>query len=95
MALETLPIARVAETRKASLYKSLWVQVLVAIVVAVILGRIDPKVGIAMKPLGDAFIRLISMVITVVIFLYRSLRHRRNAGHQESRTHRGQGAALL
>ena len=68
MALETLPIARVAETRKASLYKSLWVQVLVAIVVAVILGRIDPKVGIAMKPLGDAFIRLISMVITVVIF---------------------------
>jgi aerobic C4-dicarboxylate transport protein len=47
-----LPIARVAETRKASLYKSLWVQVLVAIVVAVILGRIDPKVGIAMKPLG-------------------------------------------
>jgi aerobic C4-dicarboxylate transport protein len=67
MALETLPIAP-AVSRKTPLYKSLWVQVLFGIVVAVILGRIDPKAGIAMKPLGDAFIRLISMVITVVIF---------------------------
>jgi aerobic C4-dicarboxylate transport protein len=67
MTLKTVPITRVA-SGKTPLYKSLWVQVLFGIVVAVILGRIDPKAGIAMKPLGDAFIRLISMVITVVIF---------------------------
>ena len=66
MTLETLPIG--PPIRKTPLYKSLWVQVLFGIVVAVILGRIDPKAGIAMKPLGDAFIRLISMVITIVIF---------------------------
>ena len=67
MTLETLPIAQAA-ARKTPLYKSLWVQVLDGIVVAVILGRLDPKAAIAMKPQGDAFIRLISMVITVVIF---------------------------
>lgn len=49
-------------------YSNLWVQVLIAIVLAVILGRISPKAGAAMKPLGDAFIRMISMVITLVIF---------------------------
>jgi aerobic C4-dicarboxylate transport protein len=67
MTLETLPITH-GTSPKAPLYKSLWVQVLVGIVIAVVLGRIDPKAGVAMKPLGDAFIRLISMVITVVIF---------------------------
>jgi len=50
------------------IYKSLWGQVTVAIILAVILGLISPKAGAAMKPLGDAFIRLISMVISLVIF---------------------------
>jgi aerobic C4-dicarboxylate transport protein len=35
---------------------------------AVALGYIDPAKAIAMKPLGDAFIRMISMIITLVIF---------------------------
>jgi aerobic C4-dicarboxylate transport protein len=55
-------------TTKMPMYKTLWFQVAVAIVVAVILASVDPKLGAAMKPLGDAFIRLISMVITLVIF---------------------------
>ena len=55
-------------TTKIPMYKTLWFQVAVAIVVAVILASVDPKLGAAMKPLGDAFIRLISMVITLVIF---------------------------
>jgi len=49
-------------------YSSLWVQVSVAILIAVAFGYFSPKQAIAMKPLGDAFIRLITMIITVMIF---------------------------
>lgn len=55
------------ETSKP-LYQSLWVQVAVAILLGVALGRFAPHAAIAMKPLGDGFIKLITMVITVVIF---------------------------
>jgi aerobic C4-dicarboxylate transport protein len=55
-------------SKKRPFYRSLWVQVLIAVVLAVIVGYLKPKVGVALKPLGDAFIRLISMIITVVIF---------------------------
>jgi aerobic C4-dicarboxylate transport protein len=49
-------------------YASLWVQVSVAIVIAVIFGYLSPVHAVAMKPLGDAFIRMITMIITVMIF---------------------------
>jgi aerobic C4-dicarboxylate transport protein len=49
-------------------YQSLSVQVTVAILLGVALGRFAPQTAIAMKPLGDGFIKLIAMVITVVIF---------------------------
>ena len=49
-------------------YKSLSAQVLFAIVIAIGLGYISPAKAIAMKPLGDAFIRLITMIIALVIF---------------------------
>ena len=49
-------------------YASLWVQVSVAILVAVVFGYLKPATAITMKPLGDAFIRLITMIITVMIF---------------------------
>jgi aerobic C4-dicarboxylate transport protein len=39
-----------------------------AIAAAIVLGYVRPHTAVAMKPLGDAFIRLISMVITLVIF---------------------------
>ena len=54
-------------TRKR-FYSSLWVQVSVAIAVAILFGYLSPEHAIAMKPLGDAFIRLITMIITVMIF---------------------------
>jgi len=37
-------------------------------VIAVALGYLSPERAVAMKPLGDAFIRLITMIITVLIF---------------------------
>jgi aerobic C4-dicarboxylate transport protein len=46
----------------------LWFQVLVAMALAVAVGHFSPAKAIAMKPFGDAFIRLISMVITLIIF---------------------------
>ena len=53
---------------KLPFYATLWVQVLVATVVAVVFGYFSPVQAIQMKPLGDGFIRLITMVITLVVF---------------------------
>lgn len=53
---------------KLPFYRELWVQVMVAIVLAIVLGYVNPTRAIAMKPLGDAFIRVISMIITLIIF---------------------------
>ena len=50
------------------LHASLWFQVLVAMALAVVLGYVSHAKAVAMKPLGDAFIRLISMIITLIIF---------------------------
>jgi len=50
-------------------YGHLYVQVLAAIVLGVALGAVAPETGTAMKPLGDAFIKLVKMVIAPVIFL--------------------------
>jgi aerobic C4-dicarboxylate transport protein len=54
-------------TRKP-LYRSLYVQVLTAIVIGVLLGHFYPDSGAAMKPLGDGFIKLIKMIIAPIIF---------------------------
>jgi aerobic C4-dicarboxylate transport protein len=49
-------------------YKSLYLQVIVAIVIGVVLGHFWPQTGAAMKPLGDGFIKLIKMMIAPIIF---------------------------
>src|ERR1700704_4835553 len=50
------------------LYKSLYLQVITAIVIGVLLGHFAPATGEAMKPLGDGFIKLIKMIIAPIIF---------------------------
>jgi len=50
------------------IYKSLYFQVLAAIVIGVLLGYFRPAAGAAMKPLGDGFIKLIRMMIAPIIF---------------------------
>jgi aerobic C4-dicarboxylate transport protein len=57
-----------ASPRRKPFYASLWVQVLIAMALAVVLGYFSPARAVAMKPLGDAFIRLITMIITILIF---------------------------
>ncbi|HKX43554.1 MAG TPA: cation:dicarboxylase symporter family transporter, partial [Burkholderiaceae bacterium] len=49
-------------------YRSLYLQVITAIVIGVVLGHFWPSTGEAMKPLGDGFIKLIKMIIAPIIF---------------------------
>ncbi|QJD93552.1 dicarboxylate/amino acid:cation symporter [Duganella dendranthematis] len=53
---------------KKPFYKVLYVQVLFAIACGILLGLFYPDSGVAMKPLGDGFIKLIKMIIAPVIF---------------------------
>jgi aerobic C4-dicarboxylate transport protein len=49
-------------------YSILYIQVLIAIALGIAIGYFWPKTGAALKPLGDAFIQLIKMMIAPVIF---------------------------
>jgi aerobic C4-dicarboxylate transport protein len=53
---------------KKKIYQHLYFQVLVAIAVGICVGNFYPETGVALKPLGDGFIKLIKMIITPVIF---------------------------
>jgi aerobic C4-dicarboxylate transport protein len=59
-----------AESPKVSspLYKSLFVQVLAALVLGVVLGMATPKFAIDLKVLSDAFLKLISMIVAPIVF---------------------------
>jgi aerobic C4-dicarboxylate transport protein len=50
-------------------WKALYAQVLIAIVVGGALGHFAPDLAVALKPLGDAFIKLVKLIIAPVIFL--------------------------
>jgi aerobic C4-dicarboxylate transport protein len=53
---------------KKPFYRILYVQVIAAIVAGLVLGHFASKLAIDMKPLGDAFISLVKMVIGPIIF---------------------------
>jgi aerobic C4-dicarboxylate transport protein len=46
----------------------LYVQVLVAVALGILIGRLTPDFGASLKPLGDAFVKLVKMVIAPIIF---------------------------
>jgi aerobic C4-dicarboxylate transport protein len=56
------------KVRGKPFYRSLWGQVLIAVAIGIVVGLVSPQTGVAMQPLGVAFIRLITMVIPLVIF---------------------------
>jgi len=65
----TQPLAPApSNAKKKPFYTSLSWQVLFGIAVAIVLGVVRPATAVAMKPLGDGFIRLITMIIAVIIF---------------------------
>ena len=49
-------------------HRTLYGQVLIATVVGVALGHFFPSAGASMKPLGDAFIKLVRMIVAPVVF---------------------------
>jgi aerobic C4-dicarboxylate transport protein len=55
-------------THKPPLYRSLYFQVICAVIAGVTLGHFYPALGADMKPLGDGFIKLIKMMIAPIIF---------------------------
>ncbi|MFT4991939.1 MAG: aerobic C4-dicarboxylate transport protein [Polaromonas sp.] len=57
-----------ASTHKRPFYRSLYLQVIVAVLLGVALGHFYPQLGADMKPLGDGFIKLIKMIIAPIIF---------------------------
>lgn len=60
--------AMASTSGRKPLYQSLYVQVITAVVIGVLLGHFYPQTGADMKPLGDAFIKLIKMIIAPIIF---------------------------
>ena len=65
----TLDKAPAQPARPRKFYQHLYVQVLAAIAAGILLGHFWPEQGAALKPLGDAFIKLVKMIIAPVIFL--------------------------
>jgi len=59
----------IAPPPRLRLWRHLYFQVVVAIVLGVIVGYLWPGFGVALKPLGDGFIKLVRMIIAPVIFL--------------------------
>jgi aerobic C4-dicarboxylate transport protein len=55
-------------SKRRAWYPTLYIQVLIAIAVGILIGHFAPATGVALKPLGDAFIALIRMMIAPVIF---------------------------
>lgn len=53
---------------KFNWFKSLYIQVLIAVTIGILLGYFYPAAGESMKPLGDGFIKLIKMIIAPIIF---------------------------
>ncbi|WP_134089752.1 dicarboxylate/amino acid:cation symporter [Olivibacter sp. XZL3] len=50
------------------LLRSLYFQVIIAIIIGILIGHFYPKIGESLKPLGDGFIKLVKMIIAPLIF---------------------------
>ena len=60
--------ARAPPRARRRFYRDLSFQVLVGMLIGVLVGYFSPRFGVALKPLGDAFIRMIQMIIGPIIF---------------------------
>jgi aerobic C4-dicarboxylate transport protein len=67
--LRSNEVTHQAKPAKRPLYHQIYFQVIVAIVIGVVLGQFAPNFAIKLEPLGNAFIKLIKMIIAPVIFL--------------------------
>ncbi|QBX38697.1 dicarboxylate/amino acid:cation symporter [Brevundimonas sp. S30B] len=63
------PAAAGAAPVRKPFYTQLYFQVVLAIIAGGLIGHFYPTFGESLKPLGDAFIKLVKMIIAPVIFL--------------------------
>ena len=56
------------KTASTPWYRVLYIQVLIAVALGILLGHFAPDAAKPLKPLGDAFIKLVKMVIAPIIF---------------------------
>src|ERR1700732_513552 len=57
-----------APARRSALWKSLFVQVLAALLLGILLGVATPHFAVELKILSDAFLKLISMIVAPIVF---------------------------
>ncbi len=56
------------ENRVRGIVKSLFGQVVIALAIGIVVGMFTPQLGISLKPLGDGFIKLVTMIIPMIVF---------------------------
>ena len=49
-------------------YRILYVQVLIAVALGIVVGACFPEFGKSLRPLGDAFIKLVKLLIAPIVF---------------------------
>jgi aerobic C4-dicarboxylate transport protein len=49
--------------------KGLYIQVIAGVVIGALLGHFVPDIGVKMQPFGDAFIKLVRMIIAPIVFV--------------------------
>eukprot|EP01036_Dinobryon_divergens_P010908 gene10908-14649_t len=64
----TRPACIPQERAMPKFFKSLFGQVVLALLAGVLLGFLVPEFAIKLKPLGDGFIKLVKMLIPVIVF---------------------------
>ena len=55
-------------TARLPWYRILYIQVLIAVSLGIAVGHFFPSLGVSLKPLGDAFIKLVKMLIAPIVF---------------------------
>jgi len=55
-------------TARLPWYRILYLQVLIAVGLGIAVGHFFPSLGVSLKPLGDAFIKLVKMLIAPIVF---------------------------
>ena len=53
---------------KQPIYKALYIQVLIGVLLGIAVGHYWPDFGASLKPLGDGFVKLVKMMIAPVVF---------------------------
>ena len=75
--------------------KGLYIQVLIGVVAGALLGHFWPAIAVQMQPFGDAFIKLVRMIIAPIVFVTVVVGHRQADRRQGGRPHRHQGDRLF